>query len=120
MMMLLSLVRPVYAACDPGVGGINLGDCLTLGAGSTSTVRDTYGTPAALINILVKNLFMAAGVILFMTILYAGYKFIAQGTKGKDEAKSIITAAVVGMIVMFVTYWLVQIIEILTGVIIFQ
>jgi hypothetical protein len=118
-MMSLSLIKPVYAACEPGQGNINLGDCLTLGAGSNKTVSQTYGTPAALINVLVKNLFVIAGIILFLTILYSGYKFIAQGTKGKDEAKTILTAAVSGFIIMFVSYWIVQIMEILTGVQIF-
>ncbi len=58
---------------------------------------------------------MIAGVILFLLIIFSGYKFIRSGTKGKDEAKQILTAAVTGYVIMFAAYWIVQILEVVTG-----
>jgi len=95
--------------------GIDLSQVFTLGAGTDTSVASVYSTPSVLINLIVRNLFVVAGIILFITILVVGFKFVAQGTKGKDEAKTILTAAVTGFILMFVAYWIVQIIGILTG-----
>ena len=98
-----------------GGRGIDLSQVFTLGAGTNASVASVYSTPSVLINLIVRNLFVVAGIILFITILVVGFKFVAQGTKGKDEAKTILTAAVTGFILMFVAYWIVQIIGILTG-----
>ncbi|HYD34895.1 MAG TPA: hypothetical protein VD999_02410 [Vitreimonas sp.] len=114
--MLLSTLSLLAAApgCDPGVSGIDLGNCLTLGPGK-ATVKSVYAQPTQLINILVSNLFVLAGIILFLLIIYAGFKFIQSGSKGKDEAKSIITTAAAGYIIMFIAYWIVQVVEIVIG-----
>lgn len=112
--MRFNFVQPVYAQCDPGAqGGINLGDCLTLKDGQT--VSSVYDTPATLVNLVVRNLFTLGGIFLFLMVFYSGYKFISGGTKGKDEAKGVITTAFTGMIVMFAAYWIVQIVELIVG-----
>ncbi len=113
--MKLHLVNQVYAACDIGVDGLNLGDCLTLNEDKKTTVASVYTDPAVLVNTIVSNLFVIAGIIFFVMIVVSGFKFIQQDTKGKDEAKSIMTAAAGGLIIMFVSYWIIQIVEILTG-----
>lgn len=112
--MSFNFISTVYAACDPTQSNVNLGDCIDLGNGTS--LGEVYSTPSVLVNTLVRNLFVFAGIILFFMIMFAGFKFISQGTKGKDEAKSIITTAVVGFIIMFAAYWIVQILQILTGV----
>lgn len=104
----------VYAACDPTQTSVNLGDCLLLGEGQAS-VASLYQNPAQLVSVIVSNLFVLSGVILFLTIFYSGFKFIQDGTKGKDEAKTILTTAAIGFIIMFVAYWVVQIIELAIG-----
>ena len=98
--------------CNPGSGFISLGDCLYL---STDTkVSETYTTPAFLVNLLVRNLFVVAGTLLFFMILLAGFKFIVGGKKGLDDAKQIMTAALIGFLLMFSAYWIVQIIKLIT------
>lgn len=94
---------------------INLINSFTGGVGSESQVSATFDTPAKLVNLIVRNLFTLAGILLFINILWAGFKFINQGAKGKDEAKSIMTVSIVGFIIMFTAYWIVQIIGIVTG-----
>lgn len=106
-------VEPVYAACGDSTSGLNLGDCLLISPGKS--VSSTYNDPADLVNIIVPNLFVIAGIILFLMIIYAGFKFALQGTKGKDDAKGIIQTVIIGFITMFAAYWIVQIIELLIG-----
>jgi len=98
---------------DPGAGGVNLSDCLQLGTGKT--VKEVYDKPAVLVNTIVKNVFVVAGIIIFITFLYAGFKLISDTTKGKDEAKSILTTAIKGLIIMFAAYWVVKILAVVTG-----
>ena len=94
-------------------GAIKLSDCLLLKPGQT--VASTYNEPADLVNILVSNLFVLAGIVLFIMVIVAGLKFALQGAKGKDDAKGMLQAVVVGFLVMFSAYWIVRIIEILIG-----
>lgn len=113
---MFAIVGKVYAQCGAGSqeGGIDLGNCLQLGNGVT--VSSIYNSPAFLVNLIVRNLFVVAGIVIFLLIFYAGFKFIQDDTKGKDEAKKIIGAALAGAIVMFSAYWILQIIKVLTGV----
>lgn len=98
--------------CDPGSGFIPLGDCLKLS--DDSKVSDVYTTPSFLVNLVVRNLFVFAGVIFFFMILLAGFQFVSGGKKGAENAKQIMTAAAIGFILMFAAYWIVQIVKIVT------
>lgn len=108
-------VKPAYAApCNAGAGGINLGECLRLS--DDTAVQDVYTTPAFLINLIVRNVFVFAGIIIFLLIVYAGFKLITGGKKGAEDAKTIITNAGIGFLIMFTAYWVVQFIKIVLGV----
>lgn len=114
------LVPKAYAqetcvgADELGGGGVNLGDVLCLS--DNTPVSAVYTSPAFLVNLIVQNIFVIGGVILFLLIFYAGFKFIQSGSQGKEEAKKIITTAVAGAVVMFCAYWIVQIVQVVTGV----
>jgi len=96
-------------------GGFSLGDKFSLGK-NPMPVSKVYNTPADIMNIIVRNLFVIAGVIFFLLIIYSGFKFIYQGKKGAEETKTIMTTAVMGLIIMFAAYWIIQIIELITGI----
>lgn len=104
---------PPPSGCNPGSGFIPLGDCLKLS--DDSKINETYTTPAFLVNLLVRNIFAIGAVILFFMILLAGFQFIAGGKKGMENAKQIISAALLGFLLMFSAYWIVQIVKLLTG-----
>lgn len=93
---------------------LNLGDSLTLGIGG-GKVSDVYSTPSDIVNILVPFAFIVGGIILFLLIIYSGFLFIQDTAKGKEEATKIWTTAGIGFIIMFVAYWVVQIIETIIG-----
>lgn len=111
---MFGFVGKVYAQCEPGGTNVNLGDCLLLGDGQR--VSEVYTSPAFLVNLIVRNIFVLGGIVIFLMIFYAGFKFIQDTTKGKDEAQKIMTAAIVGAITMFSAYWILQIVGVLTGV----
>ncbi len=104
------------APCNPGAGGINLGNCLQLS--DSSLVSAVYNNPAFLVNLIVRNVFVIAGIIMFALILLAGFKIAMAGKGGKqglDDAKNILTAVGLGFLVMFGAYWIVQIVKVITG-----
>ncbi len=92
----------------------SLFDYLTLGDGRS--VADVYDTPAKLVNLIVGNLFVVAGIVIFFLIIGAGYSFLQNSSGSKEEARNLATGAVIGFIIMFSAYWIVQIIAALTGV----
>lgn len=99
--------------CSPGEGGVPLGSCLKLS--NSQPVQDVYTNPAFLVNLLVDNLFVVAGLAIFFMTLLAGFFFITGGKKGLDQAKQILLAVLVGFGIMFGAYWIVQIVKYITG-----
>ena len=99
---------------DIGANGVPLDECFKLN--QTDTVKSVYGTPNVLINLLVRVAFLGGGIILFVTLIIAGYKFVLTPTsQGKDEALQMIQGAVAGFLIMFAAYWIIQVIKVLTG-----
>lgn len=112
-----NIIPQAYAACEADAeGAIQLTECYTVGVGSAEKVSDYFARPADLVNVLVPTAFIIAGMIIFAMLLWSGFKFLQDTSKGKDEARTIMTSAIVGIIVMFVAYWIVIIIGSVTGV----
>ncbi|MFZ5845727.1 MAG: hypothetical protein ACOY0S_04715 [Patescibacteria group bacterium] len=80
----------------------------------------TFKTFGDLVNVIVQNAFVLAGVISFVLLVFGGFSVImgagSGDTKKLDQGKQAITGAVVGLIIVVTSLWLVQIIETLTGV----
>lgn len=79
-------------------------------------VKDVFNSTDDMVNLLVKVVFVAAGLFLFFMIIGAGFSMIQGESKDKDKAKTTMTSAAIGFIIMFAAYWIMQIIQILTGV----
>lgn len=104
-------------ACDISGGeeGISLTDCFLLKPDGT-TVASVYDRPATIVNILVRNIFLLAGIALFLGMIYAGFQLAMNpSSKDKGDAKDMLKNAAIGFMVMFSAYWIVQIIEVVTG-----
>lgn len=121
--MIFNLIPKVFAAeneptqygnCGAGIGGIDLGNCLKLS--DSKPISLVYSSPSDLVNLIVRNLFVLSGVIIFGMFILAAFKFISKGSKGIEEARNILTMAITGFMIMFSAYWIVQIISLLTGV----
>ncbi len=111
---MFSLIPQVHAQCQTGgPEPVNLMDCLLLSDGTPA--KDVYTTPAMMVNLFVNLMFVAGGILFFVWILLAGWKLIYGKKKGLDEAKTLLTNAIIGLILMVVAYWVVQLIGFLTG-----
>lgn len=71
-----------------------------------------------LINFLLPYLFGIAGLILLLYLLWGGFMLMtSQGdAKGVEAAKTKITHAIIGFVIIFIGYWLVQLLGLITGV----
>ena len=76
---------------------------------------------SGIIGIILPFLFVIAGLILLFMLIYGGFHmmFAASDQKGLQEAKGKITNALMGFLLLFISYWLVQIVEAVFGISIF-
>lgn len=93
---------------------IPLNDKLILKDGTP--VKEVFNSTDDMVNLIVKVVFVGAGIILFVMIVMAGFSMIGGDSKDKDKAKTTMTSAAIGFIVMFAAYWIMQIIQLLTGI----
>ena len=88
---------------------------------------NTYYTPAtkfptlsSLVNVLLPNIYIIAGVLLFILLIFGGLGVI-MGAGGSDpkkaeQGKQAVTMALVGFGVIFISFWVIQIIGAITGI----
>ncbi|TSC87666.1 MAG: Uncharacterized protein G01um10145_969 [Microgenomates group bacterium Gr01-1014_5] len=93
---------------------------------------DKYGAPffnsnpkegikgvGSLVSVILSNVYILAGVVLLILFLWAGFKMIqSAGTRDAQkaaEAKNTLTYAVIGFLIIFASYWIIQIVEAITG-----
>lgn len=81
-------------------------------------VAEVYSSPAALINTLMPNLFMLAGVLLFFFVFFAGFRMLTNpgDSKKMEEGKKSLGYAIGGFLLLFAAYWIMQIVKALTGI----
>ena len=95
---------------------VNLGDT-ALGGGKT--LLSTYPSVSVLINIILRNSLVVIGLILVGILIYGGILFISSAgsddSKKAAQAKAIITDAIIGFVVVFFAFAIVQLIQKITG-----
>lgn len=95
------------------------------GASDTTTIngpldKTTFGgqiTLGAIISHAVSYIFYFAGIGLLLMLLGSGFSFLtsAGDPKKMEKAKSQLTNALVGFLIIFVAFWLVQALGIIFG-----
>lgn len=75
---------------------------------------DTFGK---LVSVVVKNAFVLAGIISFLLLIFGGFQVIvgAGDTKKLEQGRQAIVGAVVGLLLVVSSFWIVQIVERITG-----
>lgn len=72
-----------------------------------------------LVSLVLKLSFVVAGVLILIMFLIAGFQMImGAGQNNPDSAKKgkeAATSAAIGFVIVFVAYWIVRLIEIITG-----
>lgn len=75
-------------------------------------------TPAGIINKILVFAFPLAGIILFVMLVWGGFEMIygASTSKAMEAGKNRITAALIGFFLLFSSFWIIQILEVITGI----
>lgn len=81
----------------------------------------TEMTLGKIISRLLPYIFVVAGLILFVYLILGGFEFLtsAGNPDSIKKAQDKITNALVGFLLIFIAYWLTQVIEVVFGVKIF-
>jgi hypothetical protein len=97
-------MKPVFAAVD---------------IESTFSPARHFPDIGSLVSAFVPNIFTVAGIIAFALLILGGFGFIvgsgAGDTKQMEQGKKALTGASIGLIVIFGSFWIIQIVEKLTG-----
>jgi len=82
------------------------------------TLEEKFPTIGNLISQLLPYIFVIAGLVLFIFLIIGGFGLMTSG--GSPEkmkaAQGKITSAVIGFIIIFISYWLMRILEIVFGI----
>lgn len=92
----------------------DLGEKLKFQGASATTEYSGVGN---LINNILPNIYIAGGVIIFFMIVMGGFTILSNAgnpDKIKDGGKTI-TSAIIGLLVLFASYWIIQIVQVVTG-----
>jgi hypothetical protein len=83
-------------------------------AGGDETLSTPGGFISKAVNIFV---FPIAGIILFLMLVFGGFQMLmgAANSKSLEEGKQRVTSAIIGFIILFASYWIVQLIELIFG-----
>jgi len=101
----------------PTLIAVDIGDAYKLGSEGIGG-KPGYSSIGELISKILPNVFVVAGLLLFIFALAGGFVIITSGgnPEKNKQGTGFITAAVVGFVLIFGSYWLIQIIQHLTGI----
>ncbi len=96
---------------------VNIGEKVEIRDGVS--VASTYTDFGTLISLFVKNSITVAGIIFVILLILGGFSFImaagGNDPKKTQQASQTITAALIGFVVVFLSYAIIQLIETITG-----
>ena len=99
------------------LAAVNIGEQIETGNGS---LANNYSTVSPLVTNLLRNALTISSIILLFLLVFGGIAFIASAGKGDEkgtgQAKKALTSALIGFAIVFSAYFIIQIIEVLTGV----
>ena len=99
-----------------------IGDAFQIGdLGIGDKSRPAYLTIGGFVSTVLPNVYVLAGLILFFLIILGGIGLISAGgdTEKIQAGSKKITIAIIGFGVIFLSYWIIQVISLLTGIEIF-
>jgi hypothetical protein len=81
------------------------------------TFSGEKGTIGNIVSEFTKYLFPLAGILLLLFLIYGGFSLMTSGgdPKAVQGAKSKITNALIGFVIVFAAYWIVQIVASVLG-----
>ena len=98
---------------------VNIGEELKIVGNTGIDKAAQFSSPGSLISLILKNIYMVAGVLLLFLLIFGGLSIImsagASDPKKAAQGKKTVSAAVIGFLIIFASYWIIQIIEYITG-----
>jgi hypothetical protein len=95
----------------------------------TLTLRDTLfqdhsaansiaDSPTTLFNSILPNVYVIASIILLLYLVAGGFMMITAASSAEQAQKGqqAVTNAIMGFLIIFGSYWIIQVIQIVTGV----
>lgn len=79
----------------------------------------SLNTPGAIISKAMNTfIFPIAGIILFLMLVFGGFQMLLGATNSNaiEEGKKRVTTAAVGFIILFASYWIIQLVEMIFGI----
>jgi uncharacterized membrane protein len=106
---MFNIVKTTYAA---GTNPSDFIDQFDAGIGMPH-----YNSPSEIVNAILPSTFTIAGLILLVMLIYGGFTMLtaANSPEQAQKGQAIIMNAFIGFIILFASYWIAQIVQILTG-----
>ncbi|NCN03735.1 MAG: hypothetical protein GW942_01515 [Candidatus Pacebacteria bacterium] len=75
-------------------------------------------TPGGIITKLLQFAFPIAGMILFVMLVWGGFEMLsgASTSKSMEAGKNRITSAIIGFFLLFSSFWIIQLLEVIFGI----
>ena len=97
---------------------VNIGEELKLQNNISIKDANEFQSVGTLISAWLPNVYILGGILVLILIIASGFMWItnAGDIKKIEESQKIQTFAIMGFIFLFASYWIIQIVQILTGV----
>jgi len=79
-------------------------------------------TVADIVSDLLPYVLTLSGIILFLILIYGGFDLLTSGGNSEKvkRAQEKIVSALIGFLIIFLAYWITQLLEVIFGISIFQ
>ncbi|OGJ21834.1 MAG: hypothetical protein A2804_01170 [Candidatus Pacebacteria bacterium RIFCSPHIGHO2_01_FULL_46_10] len=81
-------------------------------------LKEGLDTPGGILSALLPYLLTFGGIILFLMFIWGGFEMLtgAAEPKSQEAGKQRMTAAVIGFVLLFTSYWIAQLLQIVFGI----
>lgn len=85
---------------------------------NNSPYADQLSSPGGVVSRIITFAFPLAGLLLFVMLVWGGFEMLSRGAtqKSMDAGRQRVTAALIGFMLLFVSFWIMRIIEVIFGV----
>lgn len=101
---------------------IDIGDAFKIKGNQGIRGAAGYGDIGEFVSAILPNVYVIAGLLVFILFIAGGFVIMTSSGNPDQTGKGMkaISAAVAGFIIIFISYWIIELIQYLTGVEILQ
>jgi len=85
---------------------------------ATGIKTSLTGSVGGILGVFLPYLLILAGLILFAMLVFGGFTMLsgAASKDGIEKGKHMVTSALIGFFVIFLAYWIVQLVQVIFGI----